>query len=74
MKAGARALSASGRSLSTELQAIIRQYESRLGRVPAWMRDELPPLRTAALLESAVRIGVPYCEQDLDLIAQNNGG
>ena len=42
MKAGARALSASGRLLSTELQAIIRQYESRLGKVPAWMLDELP--------------------------------
>lgn len=73
MKASAKALSASGRLLSGSLQAIVRQYESRFGQVPPWMLDDLPPLRVAALLEAAVRVGIPYCVKDLDLMAQNLG-
>jgi len=37
------------------------------------MLADLPPLCMADLLETAVRIGVPYCVLDLDLMARNLG-
>lgn len=73
MKASAKALSGPGKALSSELGAIVRQYETRLGPVPPWMLARLSPIEVAALLEIAVRIGIPYCVKDLDLMAQSGG-